>query len=111
MVQNIQLTGYAPKLALVNNPVIGFTEEDARRLYHPHDDELVVNIWVGDYNTYRVLVDNGSFADILYYPAFQQMRIEKERLIPTNAPLIGFGGTQVYPLGAVTLLVTVGDYL
>ena len=38
------------------------------------------------------------------------MRIEKERLIPTNTPLVGFGGTKVYPLGVVTLPVTVGDY-
>ena len=65
---------------------------------------------VGDYNTHQVLVDNGSSADILYYPAFQQMRIDKERLVPTNALLIGFGGTRVFPLGAVTLFVTVGDY-
>ena len=27
-----------------------------------------------------------------------------------NAPLVGFGGTRVYLLGAVTLFVTVGDY-
>ena len=27
-----------------------------------------------------------------------------------NAPLISFGGTRVYPLGAITLSVTVGDY-
>ena len=39
------------------------------------------------------------------------MRIERERLISTNAPLVGFGGTKVYPLGAVTLPMTVGDYL
>jgi len=58
MVQNIQLTGYTPKMAQVDNPVIGFTEEDARRLHHPHDDALVVSIQVGDYNTYSVLVDN-----------------------------------------------------
>ena len=38
------------------------------------------------------------------------MRIGKEQLIPTNAPFVGFGGTRVHPLGAVTLLVTVGDY-
>ena len=57
-----------------------------------------------------MLVDNGSLADILYYPAFQQIRIDRERLILTNAPLIGFGGTRVFPLGAVTLSVTVGDY-
>ena len=38
------------------------------------------------------------------------MRIERERLIPTNALLVGFGGTRVYPLGAITLPVTVRDY-
>ena len=38
------------------------------------------------------------------------MRIEKERLVLMNAPLISFGGTRVYPFGAVTLSVTVGDY-
>lgn len=70
MVQNIQLTGYASKMARVDNPVIGFTEEDAQRLHHPHDDALVVSGRVGEYNTYRVLVDNGSSVDILYYPAF-----------------------------------------
>ena len=38
------------------------------------------------------------------------MRIDRDRLIPTNAPLVGFGGTKVYPLGAVTLLISIGDY-
>ena len=57
-----------------------------------------------------VLVDNGSLMDILYYPAFQQMRIDRAWMIPTNAPLVGFGGTRVFPLGAITLSVTVGDY-
>ena len=94
----------------VDNPIICFSEEDARRLHHPHDDALVVSIRVGDYNTYRVLVDNGSSVDILYYPVFQQMRIDRERLVPTNAPLVGFRGTKVYPLGAVTLPITIGDY-
>ena len=60
---------------------------------------------------HRVLVDNGSSTDILYYSEFQQMRIDRERLIPTNAPLVGFGGTRVFPVGAVTLSVMVVDYL
>ena len=85
-------------------------EEDARRLHHPYDDALVVSILVGDYNVHRVLVDNGSLADILYYPAFQQMGIDRTRLIPTNALLVGFGGRRVFPLGAVTLSLTTGDY-
>ena len=47
-------------------------KEDARRLHHPHDNALVINIRIGDYNTHRVLIDNGSSADILYYLAFQK---------------------------------------
>ena len=83
---------------------------DARRLHHPHNDALVVSIRIEDYNMHRVLVDNGSSTDILYYPAFQQMGIDRERLILTNAPLVDFGGTRVLPLGAITLSVVVGNY-
>ena len=72
------MTNFVPKMALIENSIIGFSEEDARRLHHPYDDALVVSIRVGDYNTHQVLVDNGSSVDILYYPAFQQMRIDKE---------------------------------
>ena len=70
MVQNVQLTGSVPKIAWRESPIIGFSEEDARRLYHPHDDALVVSVCVGDYNVHQILVDNGSSTDVLYYPAF-----------------------------------------
>ena len=110
MVQNVQLTGFVPKIARRESPIIGFLEEDARRLHHLHDDALVVNIRIEDYNMHRVLVDNGSSADILYYSAFQQMGIGRERLILTNAPLVDFGGTRVLLLGVITLSVVVGDY-
>ena len=61
---------FIPKMAWVNNPIIGFSEEDARRLHHPHDDVLIISKRVGDYNTHRVLVDKGSSLDILYYSNF-----------------------------------------
>ena len=44
MVQNVQLTGIVPKMAWIDNPVIEFSEEDARRLHHPHDDAFVVSL-------------------------------------------------------------------
>ena len=97
-------------MAWIDNPVIGFSEEDARRLHHPYDDALVVSLRVGDYSMHRVLVDNGSSTDILYYPTFQQMRIDRERLVPINGPLVGFGGMRVFPIGVVMLTVTVADY-
>ena len=110
MVQNVQLTNVVPKMPRVDNPSIGFSNEYVRCLHHPHDDTLIVSIQVGDCNTYWVLVDNGSSTNILYYLAFQQMWIDREHLVPTNVPLIGFGGTKVYPFGAITLAVTIRDY-
>ena len=101
--------GSVPKIARRESPIIGFSEEDTRRLHHPYDDALVVSIWIEDYNMHGVLVDNGSSVDILYYPTFQQMRIGREWLIPTNAPLVSFGGTRVLPLDAITLSVVVGN--
>ena len=44
MVQNVQLTSVVSKMPRVDNPIIGFSEEDARRLHHPHDNALVVSI-------------------------------------------------------------------
>ena len=110
MVHSVQLTGSIPKMPRIDNPIIKFSEDDAQRLHHPYDDALVVSLQIGDYNMHGVLVDNGSSADILYYPAFQQMRINREQSTSKNAPLVGFRGTKVFPLGAITLAVTTGDY-
>ena len=37
MVQNVQLTGFIPKIVRIDNPIIEFSKEDARHLHHPHD--------------------------------------------------------------------------
>ena len=75
MVQNVQLTGSVPKITRRESRIIGFSEEDAQRLHHPHDDALVVSIRVEDYNMHRVLVDNGSLANILYYLALDRKSV------------------------------------
>ena len=63
------------------------------------------------FNTKRILVDNGSFADIIYLPTFQQLKLNPRRLRPFDSPLVSFSGDRVYPRGIVTLIVTVGTYL
>lgn len=57
-----------------------------------------------------MLVDNKSSENILYYPTFQQMRVNKEHFIPSDTPLVGFGGTMVFLVGTIMLLVTIGTY-
>ena len=56
------------------------------------------------------MVDNGSSADILYLPAYQQMWLDKEKLRPMDAPLVGFTDDKVCPNGIVTLPITVGTH-
>ena len=94
----------------INKPTISFTDEEAERIHHPHDDAIVITLLLADYTTRRVLVDNGSSVDILYYPAFQQMRLERDLLHPVCSSLIGFGGMKVQPVGTVMLPVVVGSY-
>ena len=48
-----------------------FSEEDVRGVKQPHDDPLVIMLMIEGFNTRRVLVDNGSSADIIYLSAFQ----------------------------------------
>ena len=55
-------------------------------------------------------MDNGSSADILYYPAFQQMRIGRDQLRLVNSPPVGFSGMKVQPVGTISLPVVVGAY-
>ena len=57
-----------------------------------------------------MLVDNGSLVDILYYPVFQQMRVDRERLLPSDTPLVGFGDTKLFPVGTITLPVIIRTY-
>uniref|UniRef100_A0A2N9FQE6 Integrase catalytic domain-containing protein n=1 Tax=Fagus sylvatica TaxID=28930 RepID=A0A2N9FQE6_FAGSY len=87
----------------------GTSQEDACKVFHPHDDALVVTMEIAGYSTRRVLIDNGSSADIIYLTAFQQMKIDKDQLQPIETPLVGFAGTSIYPLGMVTLQIIAGE--
>ena len=95
VVQNVQLSGRSPKTKTTNEQAITFTDEDAIRIHHPHDDVIVITLLIADYTTRRVLVDNGSSTDILYYPAFQQMNLGRDQLRPVHSPLVGFGEMKV----------------
>ena len=63
MVQSVQISERSPKMTKVDNLGISFTEEDARWLHHAHDDALVINLSIANFNTQ--LVDNGCSTDIL----------------------------------------------
>ena len=92
------------------NQDILFSEEDDRGVKQPYDDLLVIMLMIEGFKTRRVLVDNGSLADIIYLSAFQQLKVDSKRFRPFKSPLVGFSGDKVYPWGIVMLTVTTGLY-
>ncbi|XP_059460362.1 uncharacterized protein LOC132189629 [Corylus avellana] len=88
--------------------VLTFSEEDAKEVSMPHDDALMIILTVANHAIHRVLVDNGSSADIIYWTVVQQLGISREKLKPFLSPLIGFAGEHVQPIGLISLPVTAG---
>ena len=88
---------------------ITFPDSDMQGYQHPHDDPLVIRVIIDNKTIHRVLVDNGSSADIIFESAFDKMGIGREKLEPVNAYLRGFSGERMLPLGSIQLVLTLGD--
>ena len=57
----------------------------------------------------RILVDNGSSADILVWQCFVKMGFTETALKKSQYPLIGFGGKRIEALGKIELNVMFGE--
>ena len=88
---------------------ITFSDSDLEGCQHHHDDPLVVRAVVANKTVHRVLVDNGSSANIIFASAFDKMGIGREKLDPVNTHLRGFSGENVLPLGSIQLVLTLGE--
>ena len=101
----IQAVSKLPRL----DTSITFSDSDLEGCQHPHDDPLVVRAVVANKTVHRVLVNNGSSADIIFASAFDKMGIGRERLEPVNTHLRGFSREKVLPLGSIQLVLTLVD--
>ncbi|XP_058106240.1 uncharacterized protein LOC131249447 [Magnolia sinica] len=88
---------------------ISFTDEDARRIHHPHDDALVITLTIANRRVFHIIIDTGSSTDVLFTHAFNKMSIERSTLRPVRTPLIRFSGGQILPEGIISLSLTAGS--
>ena len=101
----IQAVSKLPRI----DTTITFSDSDLEGCQHPHDDPLVVRAIVANTTVHRVLVDNGSSADIIFASAFDKMGIGREKLDPVSTHLQGFSGQKVLPLCSIQLVLTLGE--
>ncbi|XP_028081084.1 uncharacterized protein LOC114282575 [Camellia sinensis] len=88
---------------------ISFTRKDLEGIQHPHTDALIITMGIGKrFDIKRVLIDQGSAADILYYDLFRKLSLSKQHLTTTVTPLVGFNSQPEWPLGRIVLPVVAG---
>jgi hypothetical protein len=88
--------------------VISFSDSDLRDVQLPHNDPLVVTLRIGNYDVQRVLIDQGSFAKIMYQDLYEKLGLSEVDLFGFTTPIFGFSGEPVIPLGKTVLPVLAG---
>ena len=88
---------------------LGFLNKDKVGNFQPHDDTLVVTLRIGGYDVKRVLVDQGSGAEIMYPYLYKGLNLKPEDLSKYNSPLVGFDGRIVTSKGMIKLPMQTGD--
>jgi hypothetical protein len=91
-----------------NEQQIFFSDKDLRDVQTPHDDPLVIKLRIGDSDVKRVLIDQGSCSEIMYPDLFHGLGLKQSDLQPYDAPLFGFSGESIRPMGRITLKVHTG---
>ncbi|XP_022845324.1 uncharacterized protein LOC111368326 [Olea europaea var. sylvestris] len=87
---------------------INFGARDLQGISYLYDDALVVSAVVANFEIKRILVDNGSAANILSQDAFAKMGISPKQLKAVKTPPQGFGGEVIILEGIVELPLTLG---
>ena len=77
--------------------VLSFSDADKRGTIQPHNDALVVTLRIGGYNVKRVIVDQGSVAEIMYPDLYKGLGLKPEDLATYSSPLVSFEGKMVVP--------------
>ena len=98
-----------PKKAKIGIPlVLGFSDEDKVGTIQPHDDALMVTLRIGGYDVKKVMIDQGSVADIMYPDLYRGLNLKPENLTIYSSPLVSFEGKMVVSKCQIRLPVQTG---
>jgi len=88
---------------------LSFLNEDKTGTIQPHDDALTITLKIGGYDVKRVMVDQGSGAEIMYPDLYKWLNLMPEDLTAYDSPLVTFDRKVVIPKGQIRLPVQAGS--
>ena len=107
---SIEDSNSEPKRAKVSiQSALSFSNEDKVGTIQPHDDVLVVMLRIRGYDVKRVMVDQGSGAEIMYPDLYKGLNLRPEDLTAYDSPLVGFDGKVVISRGQIRLPIQAGS--
>ena len=92
-----------------STPKLIFSEEDLEDVSPHEDDPVVLSVIMMGRNVHRVLIDQGSSADVMFWDTFVGIQVPRDQLRPYDGILVGFSGEQVEVRGHVDLRTTFSD--
>ena len=102
-------TNQEPKRARMERSlVMGFLDEDKIGTIQPHDGALVITLRIGGYDVKRVMVDQGSTAEMMYPDLYKGLNLKAEDLTPYSSPLVSFEGKIIILKGQIRLPMQTG---
>ena len=90
-------------------PALSFSNEDKTGTIQPHDDALMITLKIGGYDVKRVMVDQGSEAEIMYPDLYKWLNLMPKDLTAYDSPLVSFDRKIVIPKGQIRLPVQAGS--
>ena len=86
-INHVAITGPVVQTKWSHVPLT-FDARDVDLRSAPHIDAMVINCSVAGWDLHKVLVDNGSQADIIFLHAFDRMGISHSLLKPSDKPAV-----------------------
>ncbi|XP_014499586.1 uncharacterized protein LOC106760694 [Vigna radiata var. radiata] len=97
---------------IVRNPLsmldITFTDRDFHAPDPEQDDTMVITARIAQYDVSKVLIDQGSSVNILYWTTFQKMELTEDAITPFHEQIVGFARERVDTRGYLDLRTRLG---
>ncbi|WOL00445.1 hypothetical protein Cni_G09158 [Canna indica] len=94
-----------PPSGLERPKPLSIIDKSKRNLHDP----AVISVIASDFLVWKVLVDQGSSANVMFYPTLEKMRINENSFHPYHRDLVGFSDERVNVRSYLWLTTTIGS--